>query len=450
MNDFELERRLALLKSSSRNLANLSEEKKNLILIRVADSLLENQDAILAANVEDLVRIKDSIDESHTPAFRDRLTLNEARIQQMSESVRAVAALQDPVGEVVENRILENGLRVRRVRAPLGSILMIFESRPNVITEVFALAFKSGNAIALRGGSDSQSTSSVLYRIIREVLESEIAAKSTAELASSLPTVKTSSLPFVGVEDYDRGLVGRLLQRDDVFDICIPRGGSKLIDRVSKESRMPLIKNDKGVCHLYVHDKADIEMAINIAINAKTQRPGVCNSIETVLVDRSIARALFEKLILSLFSRDVRFYACESSYLLLHELAKTDQVESPWIQAVQPAQDQDFYREYLDLKINLKIVENVDFAISHIEKYGSHHSETIVSNEESTARHFQRSVDSACVYWNASTRFTDGFELGLGGEIGISTQKLHVRGPVGLRELTSVRWIIDGDGQVRP
>jgi glutamate-5-semialdehyde dehydrogenase len=440
MNDFELERSLALLKTSSRHLANLPKEKKNAILLRVAESLISNEKNILAANHEDLMRIADSADESHTPAFRDRLTLNKERIRQMSDSVRAVAALADPVGEEVENRILDNGLKVRRIRAPLGSILMIFESRPNVITEVFALAFKSGNAIALRGGSDSQSTASVLYSIVREVLE--------AEFNEQRPLVK-SVLPFVGIEDYDRGLVGRLLQRDDIFDICIPRGGSKLIERVQKESRMPLIKNDKGVCHLYVHGQAEIDMAINIAINAKTQRPGVCNSIETVLVDRANARALFEKLVPSLFSRGVKFFACESSYRLLQEIAKTDQVESLWVQAVSPAHEQDFYREYLDLKINLKIVDNIDFAIAHIEKYSSHHSDTIVSRDETSARHFQANVDSACVYWNASTRFTDGFELGLGGEIGISTQKLHVRGPVGLRELTSIRWIIDGDGQIR-
>lgn len=440
MNDFEFERSLALLKTSSRHLANLSKEKKDRILLRLADKLIADQNTILSANQADLTRLTSSIDETHTAAFRDRLTLNRSRIEQMSESVRAVARLDDPVGEEVEMRILDNGLKIRRVRAPLGSILMIFESRPNVITEVFALAFKSGNAVALRGGSDSQSTASILYRIIREILE--------AELTDLLPSVR-STLPFVGIEDYDRDLIGRLLQRDDVFDICIPRGGSQLIERVSKESRMPLIKNDKGVCHLYVHTEADTDMAINIAINAKTQRPGVCNSIETVLVDNSKARELFEKMIPSMFSRNVKFHACESSYRLLHDIAKTDHVDSPWIQAVRPASDQDFYREYLDLQLNLKIVEDDDFAIAHIEKYGSHHSETIVTKDERAARHFQSAVDSACVYWNASTRFTDGFELGLGGEIGISTQKLHVRGPVGLRELTSVRWIIDGDGQIR-
>ncbi|CAN5716869.1 glutamate-5-semialdehyde dehydrogenase [soil metagenome] len=439
MNDFELQRNLALLKTSSRHLATLQKETKNAILLKVADRLVAETAAILLANHEDLARISDSIDESHTPAFRDRLTLDAKRIEQMAESVRAVAKLDDPVGEEVESRILDNGLKIRRVRAPLGSILMIFESRPNVITEVFALAFKSGNAIALRGGTDSQSTACVLYRIVRDVL--------TAELTT--PATVHSVLPFVGIEDYDRGLIGRLLQRDDIFDICIPRGGSALIDRVRKESRMPLIKNDKGVCHLYVHEQADIEMAVNIAINAKTQRPGVCNSIETVLVDRANARAIFAEMIPRLHSRGVKFYVCESSYKLLIDIAKTDGVESPWTQAVSPASNEDFYREYLDLKLNLKIVENNEFAIAHIEKFGSHHSETIVTANEKIARHFQANVDSACVYWNASTRFTDGFELGLGGEIGISTQKLHVRGPVGLRELTSVRWLIDGEGQVR-
>ncbi len=437
----ELERRLALLKTASRNLLSLSEERKNKILVRIASELTANSNEILSANRADLAKVENSPDPTHTDAFRDRLTLNTERIEKMSQSMRAVAALADPVGEVVEARLLENGLQVRRVRAPLGSILMIFESRPNVITEVFALAFKSGNSVALRGGSDSAATAAVLYRIVQNSLKDELAALS--------PSVAGTPIPFVGIEDYDRGLVGRLLQRNDIFDICIPRGGSALIERVSRESRMPIIKNDKGVCHLYINETADLDMAVNIAINAKTQRPAVCNSIETILVDRKLARSLFEKLVPNLFGHGVRFFACEDSYRQLLELAKTDGIESPWFQSVTVAREADFFNEYLDLKVNLRIVENIDFAISHIEKFGSNHSETIVTTTESSARQFQNSVDSACVYWNASTRFTDGFELGLGGEIGISTQKLHVRGPVGLRELTSVRWLIDGTGQVR-
>ena len=439
MIDSEVERRLARLKSASRQLATISSEKKNAILNLIADRILKKAPEIMAANRIDLAKLAEQPEEKVTPAFRDRLTLDGKRLEQMAESIRAVANLPDPVGEVVEQKTLANGLKVRRIRAPLGTILMIFESRPNVITEVFSLAFKSGNAIALRGGSDSRETASYLYQIINHVLETELAPNAMNSVA----------LPFVGIEDYDRALVGRLLMRDDVFDICIPRGGDELIKRVSRESRMPVIKNDKGVCHLYVHEKADLKMATEIAINAKTQRPGVCNSIETILIDRSIAKKALQTMVPALFAKGVRFFACNDSHQLLQEIAKTDLVESLWSQAITLAQDSDFFREYLDLKINIKIVEGFELAIFHIEKYGSHHSESIITADEISARRFQNEIDSACVYWNASTRFTDGFELGLGGEIGISTQRLHVRGPVGLRELTSARWLIDGTGHVR-
>lgn len=440
MTPSELERRLARLKDASRLITRLSTEKKNQVLLKVAAQLEKKQDAILEANHEDLNRLDQEPAGHVTSAFRDRLTLNATRIQSMSESIRAVARLPDPVGEIVESRTLENGLKIRRVRSPLGTILMIFESRPNVITEVFALAFKSGNAIALRGGSDSRATATVLYGLIENVLQSEMAHE--APMAN--PT-----LPFVGIEDYDRALVGRLLQRDDVFDICIPRGGHELIHRVTNESKMPIIKNDKGVCHLYVHAEADLEMAVRIALNAKVQRPGVCNSIETILVDRSRAREFLLMLTPAMHSEGVHFFAAEEAFKVLREIAKTDGVESAWAANLHQAEEADFYREYLDLKLNIKIVDDLDAAIFHIAKFGSNHSESIITKNEKAARRFQNEVDSACVYWNASTRFTDGFEMGLGGEIGISTQKLHVRGPVGLRELTSPRWLVDGTGQTR-
>lgn len=443
MIDQDLERRLARLKQASRQLMSISTERKNRVLELVADKITERTPEILSANRRDLDKVSDSsnpkVNTKVTPAFRDRLTLNEARLKQMAESLRAVARLPDPVGEVVERKKLPNGLDVRRVRSPLGTILMIFESRPNVITEVFALAFKSGNAIALRGGSDSKETAASLYQIIDEVVRKEL---------TSSPMV-SEALPFVGIEDYDRELVGRLLRRNDIFDICIPRGGDDLISRVSQESRMPVIKNDKGICHLYIHESADLEMAKSIAINAKTQRPGVCNAIETVLIDRSVAALALKSIVPALHEKGVVFFACEDSLRLLKEIAKTDGIESPWAMSVSLADDSHFSKEYLDLKVNLKIVEGYELAAFHIDKFSSHHSETIVASDEKIARRFQNEIDSACVYWNASTRFTDGFELGLGGEIGISTQKLHVRGPVGLRELTSVRWIIDGHGDVR-
>ena len=441
MIDSDLEKRLNGLKRASRQLIKLSSEKKNRILNLVADRIQKKKDEILAANREDLAKIasQDNPDGKITPAFIDRLTLDSSRIDHMAEAIRAVAKLPDPIGEIVESRVLENGLKVRRVRSPLGTILMIFESRPNVITEVFSLAFKSGNTIALRGGSDSRATAGYLYQIIDFILDAELEGEPGSPVA----------IPFVGIEDYDRALVGRLLQRNDLFDICIPRGGTALIERVVSESRMPVIKNDKGVCHLYAHEKADLDMVVSIGINAKTQRPGVCNSIETLLVDRSIAQQLLTKFVPALFAKGVQFFVCNDTMKILKDLAKKDQVESTWIRAVKPAGDSSFSTEYLDLKLNIKVVEALELAVFHIARFGSDHSETIVTKDEAAARRFQLEVDSACVYWNASTRFTDGFALGLGGEIGISTQKLHVRGPVGLRELTSARWLIDGTGQIR-
>jgi glutamate-5-semialdehyde dehydrogenase len=441
-----LENDLVGLKRASRKIVHLSNEEKNLILKEFAKRLSETQEEILRANGLDLKAF--DLDDSRPVSFRDRLLLTKERIEKMAEAVLAVARLPDPVGEIVETKTLSSGLKARRVRSPLGTLLIIFEARPNVISEVFSLAFKSGNAVALRGGSESQNTSAVIYELIDKVLSDHLPLSSMSE---TLSTNRPS--PFLGIQDYDRALVGRLLKRSDLFDVCIPRGGDELIKRVVSESKMPVIKNDRGLCHLYVHESADLNMAVEIAVNAKTSRPSVCNAIETLIVDRKIAREFYSVAIPKLFAKGVSFFGCEDSLKILknepNSIAKSDGIESPWAQAIQLARDEDFDTEYLDLKLNLKIVENIDLAIHHIEVHGSNHSETIVTKDEAAARKFQNVVDSACVYWNASTRFTDGFEFGLGGEIGISTQKLHVRGPVGLRELTSTRWLIDGQGHVR-
>ncbi len=440
------ENNLVGLKRASRKIVHLATSEKNQILKEVAYRLTREQDSVLAANSLDLKAF--DLDSNRPAALRDRLLLTKERIEKMSKSVLAVADLSDPVGEIVETKILPSGLHARRVRSPLGTLLVIFEARPNVITEVFSLALKSGNAVALRGGSESQNTAAVLYRIIEQVLAEMIPLSSLDE---TLSTVRP--IPFLGIQDYDRALVGRLLQRSDLFDICIPRGGDELIKRVVSESRMPVIKNDRGLCHLYVHERADLKMAVDIAINAKTSRPSVCNAIETLIVDRCIARNFYAQAIPKLHAKGVSFQACEESIKILKNdptsIAKSDGIESPWAHDVHLASDADFNREYLDLKLNLKIVENIDMAIHHIEVHSSNHSEAIITSDEVAARKFQNVVDSACVYWNASTRFTDGYEFGLGGEIGISTQKLHVRGPVGLRELTSNRWLIDGHGETR-
>lgn len=441
-----IEIELAGLKRASRKIVHLSSDEKNLVLTEFAKELIEAQEDLLRANNLDL-KVFD-LDNSRPASFRDRLLLTKERIEKMADAVLAVANLPDPVGEVVESKILPSGLKARRVRSPLGTLLIIFESRPNVISEVFSLAFKSGNAVALRGGSESQHTSAAIYKLINKALLDHVPSNSISE---TLSLNKPS--PFWGIQDYDRALIGRLLKRSDIFDVCIPRGGDELIKRVVNESKMPVIKNDRGLCHLYVHENADLDMAVEIAINAKTNRPSVCNAIETLIVDRKVARDFYSLAIPKLFEKGVSFYGCEDTLKILkndpNSIAKSDGIESPWAQAVHLARDANFDTEYLDLKLNLKIVENLDLAIHHIEIHSSNHSESIVTKDELAARKFQSVVDSACVYWNASTRFTDGFEFGLGGEIGISTQKLHVRGPVGLKELTSTRWLIDGHGQVR-
>jgi glutamate-5-semialdehyde dehydrogenase len=299
---------------------------------------------------------------------------------------------------------------------------MIFESRPNVIFEAFSLAFKSGNVILLRGGSESAETARAIYQLMNQVIEQ-------CGLRSS---------PFLGLENYDRELVSWLLKQKEYIDIVVPRGGDRLIEYVQLTSLMPIIKNDRGLCHVYVHVDADLDMAVQIVRNAKVQRPGVCNSMETVLVNAKIAEKFLSLLYQATEKDHLQWRVDEKSYSFLK--TKTN---------VQIAASTAWDTEYLDLIMNCKVVENYDEALLHIEKHGSKHSESIVTNSPQTARHFQQEVDAAVVYWNASTRFTDGFELGLGGELGISTQKLHVRGPVGLKELTTLRWIIDGVGQIR-
>ncbi|HVK62659.1 MAG TPA: glutamate-5-semialdehyde dehydrogenase [Bdellovibrionales bacterium] len=415
----EIENAFAGLRKAARVLRSLSTQKKNAALLAIADKLSKSEAEILKANAEDLAALPNDA----AMAFRDRLTLNPQRLEGMRESLRQVAALPDPVGEVAEEKVLKNGLLLRRVRSPLGVILMIFESRPNVILEAFSLAFKTGNAIALRGGRETKNTARVFYRLMQESLKE-----------SGLP-----ELSFYGFNDYDRSLVEKLLLRKDLVDIVVPRGGDKLIEFVETTAVMPIIKNDRGLCHAFIDETADLDMAVRIVDNAKTQRPGVCNSLETVLVHKTIAENFFAKLTPVLKAKNVEFRCDDQSFALV-KAADGNAVK---------ASDRDFDTEHLDLILNCRIVNDLADAIAHIEKHGSRHSETIITKSETNARQFQNDIDAAAVYWNASTRFTDGFEFGLGGELGISTQKLHVRGPVGLRELTTPRWIIDGTGQTR-
>jgi glutamate-5-semialdehyde dehydrogenase len=408
------------MRKAALKLGAASNEAKNRVLLKAAQALRERKLEILTANAADLALVDP---KKATPAFLDRLTLNDERISQMAKSLQAVASLPDPVGEIAEDCTLENGLHVTRVRAPLGVIFMIFEARPNVVTEAFSLGFKAGNAMILRGGSESAQTNAVLYSILNDAL---------IEIGPEL----SANSPLWGITDPDRAIVDALLQENTKIDVVVPRGGAGLIDHVVRHSKIPVIKNDRGLCHIYVEADADLSMAEKIVVNAKTQRPGVCNSMETLLVHASVASQLLPELHASMGG--VEWFACPRSLALLKGCAR-----------VQLAMDANWDTEYLDYKINCRIVDGLDEALTHIARHGSGHSESIITASREMARAFQSGIDAAAVYWNASTRFTDGYELGLGGELGISTQKLQVRGPVGLRELTSLRWIIDGNGQVR-
>ena len=407
------------LKSSAKFLRSSSTEKRNKTLHLLSEKLLTQKTTILAANAQDLAGLTDQSVE-YSDAFRDRLTLTDARIECMRVSIEQIASFGDPLGEVVESKTLINGLQTKKVRAPLGVIFMIFESRPNVAIEAFALAVKSGNALLLRGGKESAKTCAAFYSLITQSL-----------MEAGLPGES-----FFGITDPDRAIVSDLLQQKKYIDVVIPRGGDQLIEFVVENSRIPIIKNDRGMCHVYVHEDADLTMTRLIVENAKTQRPGVCNAMETLLIHENCA----VKVLQLIANLPVQFFACAKSLKILYANGCT---------VATAAQPENFDTEYLDLKMNVKVVSTFDEAISHIEEHGSKHSEAIITSSATVAKRFEAEVDAAVVYWNASTRFTDGFELGLGGEIGISTQKLHVRGPVGLRELTSLRWIIEGTGQVR-
>ena len=415
----EQQARLSHFQLSRPSRLKLPTEKKNQALKSIANALVKEEAAILAANAQDIA----ALPAQTTAAFLDRLRLDSRRLQGMRDSLLAVAALADPVGEIAEERTLANGLKLQRVRSPLGVIFLIFEARPNVITEAFALAFKSGNAILLRGGSDSQHSATAIYHSMQRAL------------------TECGLRPddfFWGITGGGHELVASLLKQDRFIDVVVPRGGDGLIRTVTEGTHIPIIKNDRGLCHAYVHADADLGMACNIIINGKTQRPGVCNSLETVLVHSSCAENLWRELAPRLERAGVTCYACTKTMAL-----------KPAVSRLFPATDENFSTEYLDLKLNCRVVDSLAEACAHIAHFGSRHSETIITASATDAQSFQTQVDAAAVYWNASTRFTDGYEFGLGGELGISTQKLHVRGPVGLRELTSLRWLVMGNGQVR-
>lgn len=388
--------------------------KKNAVLGRLAALLVEKTDTILAENGKDLLNAEKS---GLSKAMTERLTLTAERIAGIAEGVRQVVALKDPISEVIGGETLANGLSIVKKRVPLGTIGIIFESRPNVTVDAAALCLKSGNVCILRGGSDAINSNTALVEIIRQAL----AENSLPENAVQLVT------------DTSREAAAELMRLNGYVDVLIPRGGKGLIQSVMKNSTIPVIQTGEGNCHLFVDESADLGMALKIADNAKTQRPSVCNAIESLLVHEAVAAEFLPRLKAMWEGRVEILGDCETASVL----------------GCAVASETDFATEFNDYKITVAVVENLEQAIEHINKFGTKHSEAIVTKSFENARLFQERVDAAAVYVNASTRFTDGFEFGLGAEIGISTQKLHARGPMGLRELTTYKYIIDGNGQIR-
>ncbi len=401
---------------AARSLATLPSNSKNRILTAMALAITQDGVAIVAANTRDMTAGKAA---GLGGALLDRLLLDSARLGAMAEGLDRIAELPDPVGELLDSTERPNGLLIRKVRVPLGVVAVIYESRPNVTADAAALCFKAGNAVILRGGTEAHATNTAIW-------ETMVRAGATAGLPSdAIQLVPTT----------DRAAVGALLELDEHIDLVIPRGGESLIREVAKRSKVPVLKHYKGVCHVYVDRDADLEMARNIIVNAKCQRPGVCNAMETLLVHEAVAPRFLPRAGEALQSRGVEIRGDEHTCRIL-----TD---------VKPATKADWSEEYLDLILSVRIVTSLDAAIEHIERYGTHHSDVIVTDDEDAARRFTGQVNSATVYVNASSRFTDGAEFGMGAEIGISTGKLHARGPCGLPELTTYKYVIAGSGQVR-
>lgn len=389
---------------------------KNAALFAIAEALIARRSDILAANARDMREGRDELDD----ALLDRLELNEKRIEQMAAGLRQVAALADPVGGITDLNYRPSGIQVGRMRVPLGVIGIIYESRPNVTADAAALCLKSGNAAILRGGSEATHSNQAIAACISRGLTD-----------AGLPTDAVQV-----VETTDRAAVGAMLQMAEYVDVIVPRGGKGLIEFVSKNAKMPVIKHLDGVCHVFIDESADIEKAVAIAVNAKTQRYGTCNTMETLLVAEPVAKKVLEPLSQDLRQAGVELRGCERTRKLLGP-------------SVRPAKDSDWAEEYLAPILAVKIVDDMDAAIDHIEAWGSHHTDAIVTENVTRARAFMRAVDSSSVMVNASTRFADGFEYGLGAEIGISTDKLHARGPVGLEGLTTLKYVVFGDGHVR-
>lgn len=405
-----------LAKAASYQMSGVTTDEKNQALELIADQLLVDQDDILVANQKDL---KMGEENGLSKAVLDRIMLNETRIADMAEAIRLLTKLEDPVGEVLESTKTDHGLTIQKKRVPIGVIGMIYEARPNVTVDAATLSLKTGNAVILRGSSSAQYSNQQLIKTIHAALEK-----------SALP-VNAVQL----IEDTSRETAKELFTLNEYLDVLIPRGGQNLIDTVVRESTVPVIETGAGNCHLFIDEDATVDMAVNIALNAKLQRPSVCNAIETLLIHENWFAQHGVALLEQLHDRGVEIVADET----VHEAFPNSRL----------ATEEDWYTEYLDLVLSVKTVSTVGEAIDHINQYGTKHSEAIVTNNDKHAKIFLQSVDASSVYHNASTRFTDGFEFGYGAEIGISTQKLHARGPMGLKALTSSKFVIEGTGQVR-
>jgi len=403
--------------AASRELAKLSTKKKNKILEAMADELIEQKQTIQEANAKDLAAGKEA---GLSSAMLDRLELNDARIEGMVKGLLDVAALEDPVGSEISNWNRPNGLQIKKTRVPIGVIAIIFESRPNVTADAASLCFKTSNAVILRGGKEAVHSNQAIAKALRD-----------GGLKKGMPEDAIQL-----VQNTDRDAVRELAQMTGRVDLIIPRGGEGLIKAVSEMAWVPVIKHYKGVCHTYVDASADIDMALAICENAKCQRPGVCNAMETLLVHKDITDAFLPKMI-------TRFKECGVEL-------RGDETVQKMDSGVIAATEADWPEEYLDLTLAIRVVESADAAIEHINTYGSHHSDAIVTADKDAEKAFLAQVDSSSVYVNASTRFTDGAEFGMGAEIGISTDKLHARGPMGLEELTTYKFVIEGTGQIRP
>ncbi len=406
------------LRAASQKLALQNASLKNKALAAVADALDKNRASIIAANKLDIDAARAN---GMSDSIIDRLLLNDKRIDGIIESLRLVIGQTDPVGEEVAGWKTPNGMTIRQVRVPLGVVAIIYENRPNVTVDAFSLAYKSGNAILLRGSSSSYKSNVEIVRIIREAL---------AGVEGGVP----EAIELVEVKDHDHSDVDQILNAVGMIDVCLPRGGKKLIENVVRNAKVPVIETGSGVCHLYVDEFADLEMACNIAENAKIQRPSVCNAIECVVVHKAVAEK-FLPMLEAKFAGRVKMHADERAVSFLKDAI--------------PATDSDYGNEYLDYECCIKVVDTIDEAISYINSHNTKHSESIISESRENTRLFQAMIDASCVYVNASTRFTDGGEFGFGAELGISTQKLHARGPMGIKVLTTTKYLIDGEGQVR-